>query len=139
MCGIAGIVASNRLLVEDRARVPVMRDVAAHRGPDDAGLFVDERAALGHRRLSIVDLAAGHQPLANEHDTIWIVFNGEIYNYRALRRRLEGSHHTFQSDSDTETLVHLYEDEGIGFLKLIEGMFAIAVWDSRPVRQMVAS
>jgi asparagine synthase (glutamine-hydrolysing) len=76
MCGIAGIVASDGLAPEDRARAIAMRDVITHRGPDDSGLFIDERAALAHRRLSIVDLAAGHQPLANERDDVWIVFNG---------------------------------------------------------------
>src|SRR3990172_4669301 len=81
MCGIAGIVASDWLHADERVRVGLMRDVLAHRGPDDAGLFADEHASLGHRRLSIVDLAAGHQPLANEDESIWIVFNGEIYNH----------------------------------------------------------
>ena len=87
MCGIAGIVAAEPLSADDRQRLPRMRDVIAHRGPDDAGLYVDERAALGHRRLSIVDLAAGHQPLANEDGSVWIVFNGEIYNHADVRPR----------------------------------------------------
>ena len=89
MCGIAGIVAAGGLHPDESERVPRMRDVIAHRGPDDAGLFVDGHAALGHRRLSIVDLAAGHQPLSNEDDSIWIVFNGEIYNHEDVRQRLE--------------------------------------------------
>src|SRR5574339_583801 len=106
MCGIAGIVASDRLTAGDGARLPRMRDIIAHRGPDDAGEFVDGQAALGHRRLSIVDLAAGHQPLSNEDGTVWIVFNGEIYNHHELRQRLEGAGHQFRTKSDTETIVH---------------------------------
>ena len=86
--------------------------------------------ALGHRRLSIIDVAGGKQPLANEDESVWIVFNGEIFNYRDLHRRLEGSGHHFRTASDTETLVHLYEDEGVGFLAHIEGMFALAIWDA---------
>src|SRR5215212_6383923 len=102
MCGIAGIVAADRLPSDDRDRVTRMCDVLAHRGPDDAGLFADDHAALGHRRLSIVDLAAGHQPLANETEAIWIVFNGEIYNHRAVRSELESAGHQYKTRSDTE-------------------------------------
>ena len=97
MCGIAGLVAFDRLHLDDRERVTRMRDVLAHRGPDDAGIFVDDRAALAHRRLSIVDLAGGHQPLANETDTAWIVFNGEIYNHRAVRAELESRGHQYKT------------------------------------------
>ena len=108
MCGIAGIVASDRLLADDPARVTRMRDVIAHRGPDDAGIFVDERAALGHRRLSIVDLAAGHQPLANEDESIWIIFNGEIYNHasRPTRARISRAplSNTFRYGNDRSRL-----------------------------------
>ena len=84
-------------------------------GPDDSGTYRDDHAALGFRRLSIVDLAGGHQPLANESGTVWTVFNGEVYNFPALRRRLEAKGHTLRSSGDTEVLVHLYEDEGPGF------------------------
>src|SRR3954466_7066239 len=104
MCGIAGIVASERLDSDARARATAMRDVLTHRGPDEAGLRCDERAALAHRRLSIVDLGAGQQPLANEDGTVWIVFNGEIYNHADIRADLEAHGHTYRTRSDTETI-----------------------------------
>jgi asparagine synthase (glutamine-hydrolysing) len=113
-----------------------MRDLLAHRGPDDAGIFVDERAALGHRRLSIVDLAAGHQPLANEADTIWIVFNGEIYNHQSVRAELENAGHRYKTRSDTETIVHAYEQWGDGAVEHLRGMFAFAIWDA-PARRLL--
>src|SRR6185369_1333658 len=103
MCGIAGIVAVQRLHPDDRDRVTRMRDVIAHRGPDDAGVFVDEQAALGHRRLSIVDLAAGHQPLTNEDESVWIVFNGEIYNHLTVREVLESAGFFYNDPAATET------------------------------------
>ena len=114
MCGIAGMVACGGLHPDDRGRVERMRDVLEHRGPDDAGIFVDTHAALGHRRLSIVDLAAGHQPLGNEDDRISIVFNGEIYNHAAVRPQLEAAGHRYRTRSDTETIVHAYEQWGDG-------------------------
>ena len=138
MCGIAGIVASDRLLADDAARVTRMRDVIAHRGPDDVGLFVDERAALAHRRLSIVDLAAGHQPLANEDETIWIVYNGEVYNHASVRPGLESAGHRYRTRSDTETIVHAYEQWGEGCVEHLRGMFAFAVWDARRGRLLLA-
>src|SRR4030095_11712303 len=110
MCGIAGIVAAEGLHLDDSDRVTRMRDVIAHRGPDDAGLFVDGQAALGHRRLSIVDLPAGHQPLANEDQSIWIVFNGEIYNHQSVREVLEPAGHRYKTRSDTETILHAYAE-----------------------------
>ena len=112
MCGIAGLVAPERLHADDRARVIRMRDVISHRGPDDAGLYEDEHAILGHRRLSIVDLAAGHQPLANEDGSITIVFNGEIYNHADVRPELEAAGHRYATRSDTETIIHAYEQWG---------------------------
>ena len=92
---------------------------------------------MGHRRLSIIDVAGGHQPLSNEDGTVWIVFNGEIYNHRELRQRLEGAGHRFRTHSDTETIVHLYEDEGLDFLQHLNGMFALAIWDARKRRLVV--
>jgi asparagine synthase (glutamine-hydrolysing) len=138
MCGIAGIVAADRLHPDDRGRAIQMRDIISHRGPDDAGLFVDESAALAHRRLSIVDLAAGHQPLANERDSIWIVFNGEIYNHAEVRRELEASGHHYRTRSDTETIVHAYEQWGDDCVERLRGMFAFAIWDA-PKRRLMLS
>jgi asparagine synthase (glutamine-hydrolysing) len=138
MCGIAGIVASDRLHPDDRSRVPPMRDAIAHRGPDDAGLFADGQAVLGHRRLSIVDLAAGHQPLANEHESIWIVFNGEIYNHADVRPELEAAGHQYRTRSDTETIVHAYEQWGDACVDRLRGMFAFAIWDQPRRRLLLA-
>src|SRR3954468_5716671 len=138
MCGIAGIVSSDRLHPEDRERVVAMRDVIAHRGPDDAGLFADGQAALGHRRLSIVDLAAGHQPISNETDAAWLVFNGEIYNHLAVRDQLESAGHRYRTRSDTETILHAYEEWGDASVEHLRGMFAFAIWDASRRRLLLA-
>ena len=130
MCGIAGGAWADggRPLSDDALEAMTGRIV--HRGPDDHGAYRDEHSALGFRRLSIVDLDGGHQPLANEDGTVWVVFNGEIYNFPALRNRLEARGHTLKTRGDTEVLVHLYEDEGPGMFALLRGMFALAVWDA---------
>jgi asparagine synthase (glutamine-hydrolysing) len=107
-----------------------MMDRLVHRGPDDAGVYRDQHATLAFRRLSIIDVQGGHQPLSNESGTVWTVFNGEIYNYPALRRRLEAKGHILRSSGDTEILVHLYEDEGPRMFSLLRGMFALAIWDA---------
>jgi asparagine synthase (glutamine-hydrolysing) len=138
MCGIAGIVSSDGLRLEDRERALAMRDVVTHRGPDDAGLFVDDCAALAHRRLSIVDLAAGHQPLANEDESVWITFNGEIYNHADVRAELESAGHRYRTRSDTETIVHAYEQWGDDGVHRLRGMFAFAIWDARRKRLLLA-
>ena len=138
MCGIAGLVAPEQLHADDRARVLQMRDIIAHRGPDDAGIFTDSQAVLGHRRLSIVDLAAGHQPLANEDQTIWIVFNGEIYNHAELRPELEAHGHRYRTKCDTETIVHAYEQWGDACVERLRGMFALAIWDAPRRRLLLA-
>jgi asparagine synthase (glutamine-hydrolysing) len=138
MCGITGLIVEGALAPDDRGRVIAMRDVIRHRGPDDAGLYLDERAALGHRRLSIVDLAAGHQPLANEDESIWIVFNGEIYNHADLRPVLEAAGHRYRTRSDTETIVHAYEQWGDGCVERLRGMFAFALWDAHRRRLLLA-
>jgi asparagine synthase (glutamine-hydrolysing) len=138
MCGIAGIVAAERLHPDDRDRVTRMRDVIAHRGPDDAGVFVDEQAALGHRRLSIVDLAAGHQPITNEDSTCWVVFNGEIYNHQSVRDVLEPAGHRYKTRSDTESILHAYEQWGDDSVQRLRGMFAFAIWDAPRRRLLLA-
>ncbi len=142
MCGITGAIWTDPAAALAPEVLARMTDVLAHRGPDDSGSYVSQLhrrggvgavpgVALGHRRLSIIDVDGGHQPLSNEDGSIWITFNGEIYNHRELRKRLEGSGHQFRTHSDTEVIVHLYEDEGLGFLEHLNGMFALAVWDAR--------
>jgi asparagine synthase (glutamine-hydrolysing) len=147
MCGITGAIWTNPSAALDTATLERMIALLTHRGPDDCGSYCrpcrDEGSssptpgvALGHRRLAIIDPAGSRQPLANEDETIWSMFNGEIYNFKDLRRRLEGSGHHFRTAGDTETIVHLYEDEGPAFVRHLWGMFAIAIWDSRQ-RQLV--
>jgi asparagine synthase (glutamine-hydrolysing) len=131
MCGIAGIVDLGSQLLDQSAIVRDMCDVIAHRGPDDAGYFVGEGVAIGMRRLSIIDLAGGHQPITNEDGSIQVVFNGEIYNYRALRGELQSLGHRFATDTDTETIVHAYEQWGDEGFSRLRGMFGIAIWDRR--------
>jgi len=137
MCGIAGIVARDRLAPDDEARVVAMRDVISYRGPDGAGLYTDDRAALAHRRLSIVDLAGGHQPLSNEAGDIWITYNGEIYNHAEVRPHLEAAGHTYRTRSDTETIVHAYEQWGDECVHRFRGMFAFGIWDVRRRRLLL--
>jgi asparagine synthase (glutamine-hydrolysing) len=115
-----------------------MSDSIQHRGPDDEGFFIDGNVGLGFRRLSIIDLATGHQPLANEDETIWIVFNGEIYNYQELQENLVRQGHIFKTKSDTETIVHLYEQHGTDCLQYLRGMFGFAIWDGRKKRLFCA-
>jgi asparagine synthase (glutamine-hydrolysing) len=131
MCGICGAVWTEPTRALAAESLQAMMDQLSHRGPDDTGAYHDDHAALGFQRLSIIDLAGGHQPLSNEDGTVWTVFNGEIYNYQALRHRLEAKGHTLRSQGDTEVLVHLYEDEGTRMFGLLRGMFALAIWDVR--------
>lgn len=129
MCGICGIVSlapGKRVCPED---LLAMRDSMMHRGPDDAGLFVQQDVALGHRRLSIIDLSSGHQPMTNEDSSIFIVYNGELYNYLVLRKELIALGHIFKTYSDTEVIVHAYEEYGQACLEHFRGMFAFAIWD----------
>ena len=141
MCGITGAIWTKPERNIDTDVLDRMTRVLRHRGPDDAGSYRSEyRArppyeslpgvALGFRRLSIIDVAGGHQPLSNEDGSVWLVFNGEVYNFAALRHRLEGAGHRFRSRSDSETIVHLYEDEGPDCFRHLNGMFAVAIWDS---------
>jgi asparagine synthase (glutamine-hydrolysing) len=135
LCGICGIFNYSGAHPEvDEKTLVKMRDTMVHRGPDDAGTYIspDWKLGFGFRRLSIIDLSAcGHQPMSNEDGTVWIVFNGEIYNHAKLRPGLEARGHQYRSHSDTETIIHLYEEEGFECVKHIEGMFAFAIWDSR--------
>jgi asparagine synthase (glutamine-hydrolysing) len=149
MCGIVGSVwtDSSKAVCDDALRR--MTNTLTHRGPDGDGFYCSELGtiadgdtrpgvALGHRRLAIIDVPHGQQPLSNEDGSVWVVFNGEIYNYLALRRRLEARGHRFRTNSDTETIVHLYEDDGPDFLERLEGMFALAVWDAVRGRLLLA-
>src|SRR5580692_4391523 len=129
MCGIAGYFLRSRNA--DFSEVQAMCEEIRHRGPDDEGYRIEGRIGLGVRRLSIIDLATGRQPISNEDGTVWVVFNGEIYNYRELRASLVRSGHRFRTNSDTEVLVHLYEEEGVDGIQRLLGMFAYAIWDSR--------
>jgi len=129
MCGIAGIIGAADDYGIDPDTIRLMCQTLVHRGPDDEGLFVKNGAGLGMRRLSIIDLAGGHQPVFNEDGTIAVVFNGEIYNFRELRRELEDQGHHFRTQSDTEVIVHLYEDLGTSCVQKLRGMFAFALFD----------
>ena len=131
MCGVAGIVEFAGAPV-DAARVVRMTRLLAHRGPDDEGFYFDGAAGLGHRRLAIVDLSpAGHQPMSNETGTVWVAFNGEIYNFRDLRAKLLARGHTFASKTDTEVIVHAYEEWGDDCWEQFDGFFAVVLWDAR--------
>ena len=138
MCGIAGIVGSDRSYVADGADIRRMCHTITHRGPDDEGVYVAGPVGLGMRRLSIIDLSTGCQPIHNEDRTVWIVFNGEIYNFPELRARLEARGHRFYTNSDTEVIVHLYEDHGSDCVQHLRGMFAFALWDQRRRRLLLA-
>jgi len=138
MCGIAGIVTFDPQGRVDERRLTTMRDVMRHRGPDGEGLLIDGPVGLAHRRLSIVDVAAGHQPMSNEDGSIWVVFNGEIYNHAELRPRLEQRGHHYRTRSDTETLLHLYEEKGDCLVDDLHGMFAFAIWDRPRQRLLLA-
>jgi asparagine synthase (glutamine-hydrolysing) len=139
MCGICGIAIPEKLnRPVDAATLVRMRDSLMHRGPDDGGVFIDAQVGLGHRRLSIVDLAGGHQPMCNETGKVWISYNGEVYNHRDLRPALEERGHVYQSACDTETIIHLYEEHGPRAVEQLRGMFAFAIWD-QPRRRLVLS
>src|SRR5688572_21863497 len=137
MCGIAGYLTEpGRPLPSDLLRA--MCDRLAHRGPDGSGYFTDDEAALGHRRLSIIDLSGGKQPLGNEDGSVQVTFNGEIYNYLELRRELIAKGHQMRTNSDTEVLVHLWEEEGERMPERLNGMYAFAIWDARRHEMFIA-
>ena len=138
MCGIAGFVDRSEE-VPDIQVLEAMADSIAHRGPDDHGYYQAHGVGLAHRRLSIIDLSGnGHQPMPNADASNWIVFNGEIYNYLELGRELAASGHIFRSSSDTEVLLHGYEEHGPAWLGRLNGMFAFAIWDERRRRLFAA-
>lgn len=139
MCGICGIVAINHAGPSvSRATLERMNQSISHRGPDDDGFYVTDRVGLASRRLSIIDLETGKQPIANEDETTWIVFNGEIYNYRELRNYLEKHNHVFRTNSDTETILHLYEEFGTDCVQHLNGIFAFAIWDEKKQELVLA-
>ena len=129
MCGICGVFHADRATRVNRNALVGMNDRITHRGPDDDGFFVEENVGLAMRRLSIIDIQTGHQPITNEDENLWIVFNGEIYNHQELRKDLESHGHRYRTKSDTETIVHLYEQYGEACVQYLRGMFAFAIWD----------
>ena len=138
MCGLSGIYNYRNLEPVSACVLKAMNDTLIHRGPDDEGFYVANEIGLGHRRLSIIDLAAGHQPMSNEDGTVWVVFNGEIYNFLELHDFLQSKGHQFKTRSDTEVIVHLYEEKGEQCFRELRGMFAIAIWDGRNKKLILA-
>ena len=138
MCGICGIYAKDGLPEEARTLTRAMAEAIVHRGPDDDGFYADGPVSLGMRRLSIIDLSTGRQPIHNEDRTVWVVYNGEIFNFPALRPELEARGHVFYTQADTEVIVHLYEEYGQDFVHKLNGMFAVALWDARARRLVLA-
>ncbi len=139
MCGICGKVYFDPSRQVAPSLITTMASVLQHRGPDDHGAFVNGHVGLGHQRLSIIDISsAGHQPMTNEDESIWIIFNGEIYNFEDIRKELIAKGHSFKSHTDTETILHLYEEEGTHCLHKLRGMFAFAIWDSRTQQLFLA-
>jgi asparagine synthase (glutamine-hydrolysing) len=144
MCGIVGFLTSRTQNIPDVRVLREMRESLSHRGPDDLGEYIrplDERGPFvffGHRRLSIIDLSGGHQPLSNEDETVWVIFNGEIYNFKELREELKGRGHQFRTCSDTEVIAHAYEEYGEECFQHFNGMFAIGIWDELKNRLVLA-
>jgi asparagine synthase (glutamine-hydrolysing) len=130
MCGIAGLLYADPSRPCGADIVTAMRDIASYRGPDDAGIYVDGPVGLGHRRLSIIDLGGGHQPMANPERKLWIIYNGEVYNFRELRAELTAQGYTFRNNSDTEVILQLYAAKGERCVESLNGMFAFAIWDA---------
>ena len=138
MCGIAGVVSATRDSNITEALVRQMCDPITHRGPDDEGIHVADGAGLGMRRLSIIDLSGGHQPIFNEDRSAWIVFNGEIYNFLELHPDLEKNGHHFKTKSDTEVIIHLYEEMGSDCVQKLRGMFGLAIYDKNKRKLLLA-
>ncbi len=138
MCGIIGFINLDHQQTASEHIARSMAGAIIHRGPDDEGFYFNHHVAIGMRRLSIIDLAGGHQPISNEDGSVWVVFNGEIYNYRELRQRLLARGHQLKTNSDTEVIVHLYEDHGDDLVQHLNGMFGLALWDERRQRLLIA-
>src|SRR5919109_1730553 len=138
MCGIAGLIHRDPSHMADRRLLQRMCTSLRHRGPDDQGLFLQGPVGLGSRRLSIIDLTTGHQPIFSESGNVALVFNGEIYNFRELRPALEAKGHRFATQTDTEVVVHLYEEYGVEAVQRLRGMFALALWDGDRRRLLLA-
>src|SRR5215472_13538232 len=138
MCGIAGKVNFDRGEPVEREMIVHMARSIAHRGPDDEGFFISGPIGLGFRRLSIIDLAGGHQPMSDKEETVWIIFNGEIYNYKELRAELRNKGHQFRTNSDTEVIVYGYKEWGTDVFNHLNGMFGLAIWDVPNERLVVA-
>src|SRR5215471_9022587 len=138
MCGIAGFIDRQRNRENAEMLIDSMCRVIRHRGPDDQGTWVGDGTALGMRRLSIIDLAGGHQPIFNEDKSILVVFNGEIYNYRELQEELKERGHSFRTKCDSEVIVHAYEEYGDDCVKHLRGMFTFALWDRKRQRLLAA-
>lgn len=133
MCGICGMVSKS-----DRRLLQAMWDVLSHRGRDSEGQYADEHAAIGMRRLAIIDLQTGDQPISNEDGTLWIVYKGEVYNYRELRDQLQKKGHVFKTVSDKEVVLHAYEEYGDDYVRYFNGDFAFAIWDTRTRRCLLS-
>ena len=138
MCGICGVVSFQPICPIDRSVLQRMNASIRHRGPDDEGYYQDAQASLAMRRLSIIDLHTGQQPISNETGDMWVVYNGEIYNFKDVRAELERRGHIFKTQTDTEIIVHAYEEYGDECVKHFNGMFAIALWDARKRRLFLA-
>ena len=138
MCGICGQIKIASDEPVDQPTIRQMTQTMVHRGPDDEGFYFDRSLGLGFRRLSIIDLAGGHQPMCDAHKSVWIVFNGEIYNYKELRAELESHGHVFQTSSDTEVIIYGYKQWGTNVFNHLNGMFGLAVWDVKLKRLVVA-
>src|SRR6266513_2022957 len=138
MCGICGQFNFVRSEPVESETIRRMAQTMVHRGPDDDGYFISGSLGLGFRRLSIIDLAGGHQPMSDAEETVWVILNGEIYNFKELRSELEGLGHSFRTKSDTEVIIHGYKEWGTEVLNHLNGMFGLAIWDVKQKRLVVA-
>ncbi len=138
MCGICSVYNAQSEELVPRSLIERMTGIISHRGPDESGVHLDGPVGLGIARLSIIDLSGGHQPISNETGDVWVVFNGEIWNYKTLRQELTEKGHRFSTNSDTETIVHAYEEYGMDCVTHLHGMFGFAIWDSSRERLMLA-